>query len=281
MPLLGLILTACSGKYLVKTYPAGAKVYIQDLQTKERKLVGLSPVQIKEESRLGDVFFLNFEKDNYQPKKVIVKVNPGESLTLAARLDPLVANQDESRGDGKGGEKKDDQKPQPGKPPEKKKEAKQELEEQVEDLNLRVALLENTMSFYKDAMFSPRFRGGPARFDRDRNDKVIGHMFQAQQSIVQGNYIEALKKIDEALKLDEYVSNAWLLKGSVKYLMKDYDGARSAWERTLKLDGHNKVAYRYLNEVYKKLGINELPKKASELRYPSSQVEIEKRNRKR
>jgi len=83
------LLAGCGGKYMVNTFPAGAKVYVKDIQTKERKLVGLSPVRIDEESRLGDVFFLEIEKDNYNPKSVMVKVNAGESLTLSARLDPL------------------------------------------------------------------------------------------------------------------------------------------------------------------------------------------------
>ncbi len=270
------LLVGCGGKYLVQTYPNGAKVYVRDIQTNEKKLIGTSPVQIAEESKLGDVFFVIFEKENFKPKEVLVKINPGESLTLSARLDPL-SGEELAEAAGKAEKKKDDEKP--GQPPkDDKKKPEDELKAMVEDLNLRVALLENTVTFYKEAMFSPRFQGGTPGFDRDRNDKVVGLMFSAQQSIVRGAYKEALDQLDQALKMDEYVANAWLLKGSVNFLMKDYEGARTAWERTLKLDAHNKVAYRYLNEVYKRLGVTEMPPKPAELRYPASQVEIEKRS---
>ena len=90
-------LISCAGKYVVNTFPAGAKVYVKDIQTKDRKLIGISPVQITEESKLGDVFFVELEKENYQNKEVMIKVNAGESLTLSARLDPL--NPDKMNGD--------------------------------------------------------------------------------------------------------------------------------------------------------------------------------------
>jgi tetratricopeptide (TPR) repeat protein len=272
----------CSGKYLVKSYPAGAKVYLRDINSNEKRLVGLSPVQIKEESRLGDVFFLVFEKNNYKPKEVMIRVNEGESLSVAAQLDPLTADAAKEQAAAGGDQGKGE--PPPGQPPQgDKKEPKkiEELVEQVNELNLRVALLENTTSFYKDAMFSSRFQGGPANFDRDRNDKVIGYMFQAQQAIVNAKYDEALGLVDKAINIDEYVSNAWLLKGSIKYLQNDYTGAKDAWERCLKIDPHNKIAYRYLSATYKRLGYAELPNKPEELRYPASNVEIDKRNPKK
>lgn len=266
-------LTACSGKYLVRTYPSGAKVYTRDLASNEKKLIGISPVQLPEDSKLGDVFFLVFEKQSYKPKEVLVRVNEGESLTVSSRLDP--ASPGDSATDG--GDKKDD-KPPGGKPEEKPK--KDELQAIVEDLKLRVALLENTVSFYKDAMFSERYKGnGQAKFDRDRGDKVVENLFKAQQLIVNGKYDDALKLIDGALEQDEYLSNAWLLKGSLKFLQKDYKGARLAWERCLKMDPYNKVAYTYLNKVYEKLGLGSLPPTPAAMRYPAAQIEIEKQSK--
>ncbi|RME18446.1 MAG: hypothetical protein D6797_00405, partial [Bdellovibrio sp.] len=268
-----VFLIGCSGKYLIKTYPSGAKVYVRDIRTKEKKLIGLSPAQIKEESRLGDVFFVVLEKQNYKPKEIMIRVNEGESLTVTAQLDPMTG--EELREAASVAGKKED-KGQPPMPPQDNKK-KTNLKEEVEDLQLRVALLENTVSFYKDALFSPRFKGGPASFDRDRNDKVIGYMFQAQQAVVRANYKKALELLDKVVQIDEYVSNAWLLKGSVKYLQKDYEGARLAWERCLKIDPHNQVAYRYLSTVYEKLGLEKLPRRPEALRYPAVQMEIEKR----
>lgn len=275
--LLGLMastIISCAGKYVVNTYPSGSKVYVKDVLTKERKLIGLAPVQIEEESKLGEVFFLELEKESYQNKEIMIKVSPGESLTVTARLDPLAADKG---ADGAGaGEKKDD-KNQPQQPPKDEDKKKKDWQAEIDDLKLRVALLENTASVYKDAIFSARFKGGPAGFDRDDNQRLIGLLFEGQQAIMKGDYASASKALDKAIMIDEYNSQAWLLRGSVAYLNKNLPEARKAWERTLKIDPYNKSAYYYLNEVYKRLGLNELPPKGPEMRYPSSVKEIEKR----
>ncbi len=272
------LVSACSGKYTVKTYPPKAKVYIKNIESKDKRLVGMSPVKINEESELGDVFFLVFEKENYKPKEVMVKVNEGESLTIATRLDPLL--EEDKKTENLADNKKDDQKPQGGKPPEKKKKKDDdELKKELDDVKLRVALLENTVTFYKDAMFSPRFQGGMAKFDRDRSDRVVENLFQAQKLISAKKYKQAMREINKVIKTDEYNSNAWLLKGSTYYLMGSYSLAKRAWERCLQINPHDKIAYRYLNKVYAKIGIKKLPNKPAALRYPASQIEIEKRNR--
>ncbi len=263
----------CAGKYLINTYPTGAKVYIKDIQTKEKQLLGMTPLSIKEQSKLGDVFFIEFEKENYNSKEVMVKVNAGESLTMTSRLDPINP---ERGGDQNVAKKDDDPKQQqPPKPDDKKKDWQQE----IDDLKLRVALLENTSALQKEAIFSSRFRGGPAQFDRDDGDKMVGLMFDSQQAILKGQYEKASGLLDKAIQTDEYSSHAWLLKGSVSYLKKDYAGARNAWERTLKIDPYNKSAYKYLSEVYRRLGLAELPPQGPQMRYPSSQIEIEKRKK--
>ena len=269
---------ACSSKYTVKTYPAGAQVYTRDLSSNEKKLVGVSPVDIAGEAKLGDVFFLVIEKQNYKPKEVLIRASEGETLSINAKLDPMTPDEIET---GKALAKKDDKKDDPQQPPQDPKKKKdKELEDLIEELKLRVALLENTTSFYKDAMFSSRFQGnGQAKFDRDKNDKVIENMFFAQQAITSKDFPKANKLIDDALEQDEYLAQAWLLKGSLRYLESDFQGAKTAWERCLKIDPYDKVAYNYLGRVYEKLGMPKLDKPAAALRYPASMVDIEKKTK--
>lgn len=271
--IIALVCTfGCGGKYQVKTFPSGAKVYLKDIQTQERKLIGTSPVEIEEESRLGNVFFLEFEKPNYISKEVMIKISEGESLTVQARLDPMSAN-DIKADQAKNEAKKDDQQKPQGQPPKDDKKKPDDLE----DLKLRVALLENTVSFYKDAMFSPRFKGGPERYDRDTSESVIGLLFKSQQAVSKRNYDLATEYLDKAIRMDEYSSNAWMLKGSVAYLKGDLSASKTAWEKTLKIDPFNKIAYRYLNEVYKKLGVTPMPEPGPDVRTPASVKEIDKR----
>jgi hypothetical protein len=272
--ILGLF--GCGGKYAIKSYPSDAKIYIKDLKSNEKKLIGNTPLQMAEDKKLGDVFFVVVEKENYRPKEIMLRVNEGESLTVAATLDPLVGGEGV---DGQGLAKKDENKDKPPGSPKKEDEPK-DWQKEIADMKLRIALLENTTSFYKDALFSPRLLGGVPTSDRDRRENVVSLVFQAQQKVSQGKTDEALEKLDKALQLDEYSANAWMLKGSIKYLKKDYSGAKLAWEQTLKLDPYNKAVYKYLNTAYKMLNMEPLAEDPAALRYPASTVELSKRNRK-
>ena len=253
LPILAAdLLTGCASKYTVKTYPAGAQVYTRDLNSSEKKLVGVSTVEIAGEAKLGDVFFLVVEKQNYRPKEILVRATEGETLAISAKLDPMTVEEIDNA--NKLAKKDDDKKDPQQSPQDQKKKKDKELEDLIEELKLRVALLENTTSFYKDAMFSSRFMGnGQAKFDRDRNDKVIDKMFEAQQAITAKDFTRANKLIDDAIEQDEYLAQAWLLKGSLRYLQSDFQGAKAAWERCLKIDPYDKVAYNYLGRVYEKL----------------------------
>jgi tetratricopeptide (TPR) repeat protein len=275
-----LLASGCATRYTVKTYPAGAQVYTRDLNSSEKKLVGVSPVEIAGEAKLGDVFFLVVEKQNYKPKEILIRASEGETLSVNAKLDPMTPDEIDAANKLA---KKDDDKKDPQQPPQDPKKKKdKELEDLIEELKLRVALLENTTSFYKDAMFSSRFMGnGQAKFDRDRNDKVIDNMFQAQQAITAKDFTRANQLIDDAIEKDEYLAQAWLLKGSLRYLQNDFQGAKAAWERCLKIDPYDKIAYNYLGRVYDKLGLPRLDKPAAALRYPASTIEIEKKNPKK
>lgn len=268
-----LLQSACATRYLVKTYPAGAQVYTRDLNSNEKKLVGVTPTEVEGDAKLGDVFFLVIEKQNYKPKEILIRAAEGETLAVNAKLDPMTPDEIDAANQ----QAKNDDPKQQGQP---QKDKEKKLDELIEELKLRVALLENTTSFYKDAMFSARFMGnGQARFDRDRNDNIVEKMFQAQQAISGKDYTRANKLIDDAIEADEYLAQAWLLKGSLRYLQGDFAGAKTAWERCLKIDPYDKIAYTYLGKVHEKLGLPRLNQPSAALRYPAATVDIEKKNK--
>ncbi len=273
--LLILVFSGCGGKYAIKTYPSDAKLYIKDFKTNEKRLIGNTPLQMNEDKKLGDVFFVVIEKDNYKPKEIMLKVNEGESLAVTATLDPMIGADGAGEQNLAKGEEKD--KPQPGSP--KKDDEPKDWEKEFAERRLRIALLENTSSFYKDALFSPRLSGGLPQGDRDRRENVVSYVFQAQQKIAQGRQDEALESVNHALKLDEFSTNAWMLKGSIQFLKKDYEGARLSWVQTLKLDPYSKSVIKYLNTTYKLLNLPELKDDPAALRYPASTIELMNRKK--
>ncbi len=255
---LALMLGACAPRYSIKSYPEGATVFVKDVVTQEKKLVGQTPLQLKRTKEMGDVFFLSVEKDNFHPKQILLTPKEGENLTITLALEPLADAKD---GTGKEG---DGQQPTP--PEDKKKQ-----EDLLKDLNLRIALLENTVALQKEALFSGRYsNGGPARFDRDRQDSVVDNLFKAQQLVMQKKYQEAMAEVDKAILSDEYSPQAHLVKGTIFYVTKQFQQAKLAWERSLKIDPYNANAYQYLRLVNRKLGVQAPPERPSMLRAPAT-----------
>jgi tetratricopeptide (TPR) repeat protein len=255
--IVALASLGCATRYTIKSYPEGATVFVKDVVTQEKKLIGQTPLTVKKTKEMGEVFFLSVEKDNFYPKQVLMTPREGESLTVAVNLEPVNDAQKGAGADGKDEGK--------GGGDDKKK-----AEEAMKDLNLRIALLENTVAMYKDALFSGRYQGGPARFDRDRNDDIVDHLFKSQQLVMLKKYNEALAEIDKALLKDEYLPQGHLIKGTIFYVTKQYDQAKLAWERCLKVDPYNAQAYQYLRLVNKRLGQPQPPERPSLLRTPAT-----------
>lgn len=253
----------CATRYTVKSFPDGATVFVKDLVTQEKKLVGQTPLTLKKTKEMGDVFFFTLEKDNFTPKQVLMTPKDGENLTISIVLDP-ASDKDKALADkGKEGE---------GKGQDPKNDDKKKAEEAMKDLHMRIALLENTVSLQKDALFSGRYggSGGPASFDRGRTDEIVDHLFKSQQLVMAKKYPEAHQELDQALMLDEYLPQAYLIKGTIFYVNKNYDQAKIAWERCLKVDPYNAQAYNYLRLVDKKLGKAMPPERPSMLRAPAT-----------
>ncbi len=258
--ILALFVSGCATRYTVKSFPEGATVFVKDLVTQEKKLVGQTPLVLKKTKEMGEVFFFSIEKDNFQAKQVLMTPKDGENLTVSVILDPsqekdkALAEKNKD-GEGKGG------------PQDEKKKA----EDAMKDLNLRIALLENTVAMYKDALFSGRYSGGgPAKFDRDRTDQVVDHLFKSQQLVMLKKYPEAQDELDKALMIDEYLPQAYLIKGTIFYVNKNYEQAKMSWERCLKVDPYNAQAYNYLRLVDRKLGQAMPPDRPSMLRAPAT-----------
>jgi tetratricopeptide (TPR) repeat protein len=261
---LVLFETGCASRYVIRTFPAGANVYVKDVVTQEKKLIGPTPLTLKKTKDMGDVFFLAFEKDNFFPKQVLMTPRDGENFTVSVNLDPMVDGKGGKAGEGGNGEGQQGGQQSPS-------DAKKK-EEDAKELQLRVALLENTVAIYKDALFSARYApsGGPASFDRDRNDQIVDHLFKGQQLVAAKKYNEALAEIDQAIMKDEYLPQAHLIKGSIFYVNKQYEQAKLEWERTLKIDPYNGQAYQYLRLVSRKLNQAMPPERPSMLRVPAA-----------
>lgn len=59
---------------------------------------------------------------------------------------------------------------------------------------------------------------------------------EANNLLLQKRYSEALGKVDKILSLDPKNANAFAARGSILYLMKDYEHAEQAWIKALELD---------------------------------------------
>jgi hypothetical protein len=258
-----LMMIGCATRYTVKSFPEGATVFVKDVVTQEKKLVGQTPLTLKKTKEMGEVFFFAIEKDNFYPKQVLMTPRDGENLTVSVLLDPTQDKTAAGEGKDKG-----DQAAQ------KAADDKKKAEQAMKDIDLRIALLENTVGIYKDALFSGRYGGGggtgPASFDRGKTDDIVDHLFKSQQLVMLKKYPEAQDELDKALMMDEYLPQAYLIKGTIFYVNKQYEQAKLSWERCLKVDPYNAQAYNYLRLVDKKLGMVQPPDRPSLLRAPAT-----------
>lgn len=246
--LVTILTVSCSNTLKVQSYPSKAKVYVKDIITNTKQLLGETPLNIKRSEELSDVFFVSIEKDNFLTREILVKSAENESVAINAKLEPkeeqILAEQL--------GLDKSPLKPEGNEDDRKKKVDEQE--KQIKDLETKIALLSNTLGVYKDALFSQRYISSD-RFTPRENDKVVKLLFNAQQDISYQRYDTALEKVNKALEQDEYLAQGHVIKGSVYYILKDFKKARTNWERALEIDPYNAEVLKYLKKLYKKLGL--------------------------
>ena len=247
---MAISIVSCSNSIKIHSYPSSAKVYIKDIITNTKQELGQTPLNITRTDEMSDVFFISIEKDDFLTREILVKSGENESIFIDAKLEPqeekLLAEQlglkNTPVGPGAGGKGKD-----------RKKQVK-EQETQIKEMETKIALLNNTLGMYKDALFSQRYAGGD-RFRARDNDKVVKLLFNAQKYIMGKKYTKAKATINKALQMDEYLSQAYILKGSIYYIGKSYAKARLNWERALEIDPYNAEVLKYLKRLYRKLGI--------------------------
>ncbi len=71
----------------------------------------------------------------------------------------------------------------------------------------------------------------------------------AQRLFLQKNYQEALNACDRATRLVPTLALAWVQKGSIYYAMGRYGDARTAWNRSLRLDPKRDDVRQYLKQL--------------------------------
>jgi len=239
MALLGM--SACATQYKVSTYPAGAKVRVENIVTKEVFEMGEGPVTFPFEERFGEGFVLSVEKDTFNPKKVFISRNSGASTNVAVTLEPRkLAPNPEAGPDAKNEDEK-----KPGEAPKQGDDA---------EMAKRMAVLERTFEIYKDALFSQRYGTGPAGYDRDKIDTQVSLVTKAQQLIERKDFNAAEDTVKKIIDRDEYLAQGHVLEGTIRYLKGDYADAIRSWERALEINPTERLTRQYLVAAYRKAG---------------------------
>lgn len=84
-----ILLASCAHQILIKTEPQGARVTLISETNKPGTPLGTTPLILK--SLPGDdSALLEFEKEGFLPRQVLVPKVPGASISLSTRLQPLT-----------------------------------------------------------------------------------------------------------------------------------------------------------------------------------------------
>lgn len=95
-------------------------------------------------------------------------------------------------------------------------------------------------------------------------NKIIALTLKAERFILENRLKEALEASDEIKKLNENISTAFEIEGTVHFLQSDWQKSRFSWIRALELEPNNPEAQTMLAQVEQKLGIKpSLPGAAS------------------
>ncbi|MBS1985200.1 MAG: PEGA domain-containing protein [Bdellovibrionales bacterium] len=162
-----------SGGVVVRSVPAGAKVYALDPKTGEGALIGETPLSFDKRTQAPegvDVIQLRLEKEGYQSKNTAIAVF-GSGTTY---LDMILQSGAVTKGE-----------------------------------------------------------------IRESFDLVRAHDRRMNELVLENRYAEALAEAEQILKLDPKNAETFAAKGSILFLMKDVDGARSAWSQALALNPGN------------------------------------------
>jgi tetratricopeptide (TPR) repeat protein len=84
-------------------------------------------------------------------------------------------------------------------------------------------------------------------------NKIVNHAFLAERHILQKQYDEALKTADKLLLINDNVSIAYQVRGTVYYVQGKFNESRLALLRALELDGENPEVRGLLKTVEGKL----------------------------
>ncbi|MFA7616903.1 MAG: tetratricopeptide repeat protein [Weeksellaceae bacterium] len=74
----------------------------------------------------------------------------------------------------------------------------------------------------------------------------------------QGNYKEAIKKLDEVIKRDPKNAGAYINRGANKSALEDFESANSDYQKALELIPNNRLALFNIGNNFKKLGKSDL-----------------------
>lgn len=258
-----LLLTGCASSYHVKTYPADAKVSIQNASTRKSYPLGTGSVRFDPKREFGSTFFLVVTKPGFRPKEIFVAPNAGGASDYIVTLSPnpkgsqfnptletemnayIQHKVDKMLSEAEEKMKKADE----ARRAVQADEIRLEMAQRTLDADKRLKVVEQTFDVYKDVLFSERFAHGPASFDRRRIDNAVDMVNRIQAKINEKKLSEASALIEKLLENDEYFSKGYALKGTVKYLEGKIPEAVTAWERATELNPNDAATKQFLAKL--------------------------------
>jgi tetratricopeptide (TPR) repeat protein len=86
---------------------------------------------------------------------------------------------------------------------------------------------------------------------------------EANRLVLSQRYSEALARVEKVIELDPRSADGLAARGSILYLMKDLDGARDAWTRSLELNPSQASVRESLLDLSVQLNVNRSPAAAA------------------
>jgi tetratricopeptide (TPR) repeat protein len=229
---LSVTLLSCSSRYIVESYPTNSDVFVKSIVSKERRLIGKTPIKLRKDSITGDVFFIELEKEAYVPKKILIKPSDGNVVNLYIRLEPLEDHKKrlQEAKDTISSLQKD------------RNRERMEMEKRSTDLKTierEVDFTDKQVSQHREMLFGSRYARGLAKYDRKKSEVIAYMLTKAEEHIKNKEFPQAENQVRESLQFDELNPYPYFMLGKIMFLKGQKIEAERLFNKATELDPYN------------------------------------------
>lgn len=223
---------------MVRSFPSGAEIKVMDTSGTNSKLVGNTPIRLKVDKAMGSLFFIEFSKEKYRTKKILVSTAESSNIRIDTKLEVLAEYEERLK-------KAVDDVSKQQKDLKKFYDKESGISELVKNSKSTINDIETQIAVYKAMLFNQKYSKGVASYDKERVEELVKQVNLAKKYEEDRQFNDAIIAIKKALDLDE--NNQFLLNylAELYKLNKNNQGYEDTLKQIEKLNTNKKFSRNF------------------------------------